>query len=335
MRLLRGFIAAPLLFTLVSSPAGAAPQRGHKPIAHKRATPAPPPLPCGDYVSFQVLLDRHGFSPGQIDGRPGTNLSHAIAAWQQARNAAPVGQADCDTWKALGGDGSSASQPALTTYEITEADVKGPFTKEIPREIAKQESVPALDYQSPIEALGEKFHASPALLRQLNPQLRLEAGAQIKVPAVTPFENPAKRPIDPAAGEVTIQVSRADSALRVLDAGGKVIFFAPVTTGSEHDPLPPGNWTVTGVDWHPVFHYNPDLFWDAKPGENKATIKAGPNNPVGVVWINLDLEHYGLHGTPEPANIGKTESHGCVRLTNWDAVKVASLVKKGTPVVFQ
>jgi len=114
-----------------------------------------------------------------------------------------------------------------------------------------------------------------------------------------------------------------------------VVFFAPVTTGSEHDPLPPGRWTVTGVDWHPVFHYNPDLFWDAKRGDNKATIKSGPNNPVGVVWINLSLEHYGVHGTPEPANIGKTESHGCVRMTNWDAVRVASLVKRGTPVIFQ
>ena len=113
------------------------------------------------------------------------------------------------------------------------------------------------------------------------------------------------------------------------------MFFAPVTTGSEHDPLPPGDWKVTGVDWHPVFHYNPDLFWDAKSTDEKATIKAGPNNPVGVVWIALNLEHYGLHGTPEPGNIGHTESHGCVRLTNWDAARVAALVKPGTPVMFK
>jgi len=333
MRILRALTVAPLLFTLVSNPAAAAPQRGRRPAAQKK-TPAPPPLPCGDYVSFQVLLDRQGFSPGQIDGKPGSNLSHAIAALQQARAIAVSGEPDCETWRAIGGDQAAAAQAALTMYSITEADAKGPFTKEIPREIAKQESLPALGYQSPIEALAEKFHTSPALLRQLNPQLRIEPGAQIKVPAVTPFDSTAKRAIDPAAGDVTVQVTRADSALRVFDAGGKVIFFAPVTTGSEHDPLPPGNWTVTGVDWHPVFHYNPDLFWDAKPGDNRATIKAGPNNPVGVVWINLSLEHYGLHGTPEPANVGKTESHGCVRLTNWDAVKVASLVKKGTPVVF-
>ena len=278
---------------------------------------------------------RLGFSPGQIDGKPGTNLSHALAALQQARNVAQTGQPDCDTWRVLGGDEAVASRPTVTDYELTADDIDGPFTREIPREISKQQSLPALGYQSAIEALGEKFHTSPTLLRELNPQMKLAAGSPIKVPAVTPFDNPAKRPIDPAAADVTVQVTRADSSVRVLDAGGKVIFFAPVTTGSEHDPLPPGNWTVTGVDWHPVFHYNPDLFWDAKPSDNKATIKSGPNNPVGVVWINLSLEHYGLHGTPEPANVGKTQSHGCVRMTNWDAVRVASLVKKGTPVVFQ
>ena len=332
MRILRGLTAAPLLFALVSSPAFATPQRAHRPAAQKKP---PPPLKCGDYISFQVLLDRQGFSPGQIDGKAGTNFSHALSALQQARNITATGQADCDTWRALGGDQAIASQPSVVEYAITEADLKGPFTKQIPREISQQESLPALDYQSPIEALAEKFHASPALLRQMNPGIRLAPGVQLNVPAVVPFDNPAKRPVDGSIGDVTVQVTRADSALRVLDAGGRVIFFAPVTTGSEHDPLPVGSWTVTGVDWHPVFHYNPQLFWDAKPGDNRATVKAGPNNPVGVVWINLNLEHYGLHGTPEPANIGRTESHGCVRLTNWDAVRVASLVKKGTPVVFQ
>ena len=120
-----------------------------------------------------------------------------------------------------------------------------------------------------------------------------------------------------------------------MRADGTVVFFAPVSSGSTHDPLPPGDWKVTGVGWHPVFHYNPDLFWDAKPKDEKATIKAGPNNPVGVVWIALNLEHYGLHGTPEPGNIGRTQSHGCVRMTNWDAARVAALVKPGTPVTFK
>ena len=96
-----------------------------------------------------------------------------------------------------------------------------------------------------------------------------------------------------------------------------------------------GTWKVTGVTWYPVFHYNPDLFWDANPQDDAVTIKPGPNNPVGVVWIGLDLEHYGLHGTPEPSKIGAAASHGCVRLTNWDAARVAALVQPGTPVVFE
>ena len=335
MRRRSAVTAAALLFALAAvPPATATPPRAHKPAVRRKAPPPPPPLACGDYVSFQVLLDRQGFSPGQIDGKPGQNFSHALAALQQARNIPVTGQPDCDTWRALGGDSASASQPTVTTYEITEADVKGPFAKRIPREISKQASLPALGYQSAVEEIGERFHASPLLLRQLNPHLRIAPGVQIKVPAVPPFDPAAKAAPDSNAGDVTVQVSSSESAVRVLGADGKTLFFAPVTTGSEHDPLPPGKWAVTGVDWHPVFHYNPQLFWDAKPSDNRATIKPGPNNPVGVVWINLNLEHYGLHGTPEPANIGKTESHGCVRLTNWDAARLASLVKKGTPVIF-
>jgi lipoprotein-anchoring transpeptidase ErfK/SrfK len=169
----------------------------------------------------------------------------------------------------------------------------------------------------------------------MNGGAHLVAGREIQVPAVTPFDPNAKPSLDAAADDVTITVSRDESSLRATHADGSLIFFAPVTTGSEHDPLPLGNWKVTGIDWHPVFHYNPALFWDAKQTDSKATIKAGPNNPVGVVWIDLDLPHYGLHGTPEPGNIGHTESHGCVRLTNWDAAHVASLVHPGTAVTFQ
>jgi lipoprotein-anchoring transpeptidase ErfK/SrfK len=140
---------------------------------------------------------------------------------------------------------------------------------------------------------------------------------------------------DSAAAGVTILVSRADSSLRATTADGALLFYAPVTTGSVHDPLPSGDYTVLGVSWQPTFHYNPDLFWDAKESDEKATIKPGPNNPVGVVWIALSLEHYGLHGTPEPGHVGHTESHGCVRLTNWDAARLSALVKPGTPVQFR
>jgi lipoprotein-anchoring transpeptidase ErfK/SrfK len=107
------------------------------------------------------------------------------------------------------------------------------------------------------------------------------------------------------------------------------------TIGSEHDPLPVGEWKVRSVTRDPVFHYNPDLFWDAKAGDSKATLKAGPNNPVGLVWIDLSKEHYGIHGTPDPSRIGHTTSHGCIRLTNWDALELAAMVRPGTPAILE
>ena len=334
------FIATPALLDAFRAPTRATTsdresqtrRRAHKPVPQHKRKPEPPPLPCGDYIGFQVLLARQGFSPGEIDGRPGDNFTHAIIALQQARQIPLTMQPDCDTWHALGGD---HAEPSLTTYTITADDLKGPFEKTIPADLVAQAKLPALGYRSPLEALAERFHASPALLQQLNQNAPLAEGRQIQVPAVQPFDPDAK-PVPPADGsDVAIQVSREESALRATRADGSLVFFAPVTTGSEHDPLPIGDWTVTAILWHPVFHYNPQLFWDAKPKDTKAEIKPGPNNPVGVVWISLNLEHYGLHGTPEPGHIGHTESHGCVRLTNWDAAKVASLVTKGTPVVFK
>jgi lipoprotein-anchoring transpeptidase ErfK/SrfK len=134
---------------------------------------------------------------------------------------------------------------------------------------------------------------------------------------------------------VTIAVSKATSSLTVEDETGKVLFHAPVTSGSEHDPLPIGSWKTTAIQTMPVFHYNPDLFWDANPTHSKAKIPAGPNNPVGVAWIDLSKEHYGIHGTPEPSKIGHVQSHGCVRLTNWDVARVLQWARPGTQVVFR
>ena len=322
-------VAALAIFAAAAPPQH--PVRPPRKNAAVKKPPEPPPLSCGDYVAFQVLLDREGFSSGEIDGRPGTNFSRALAALQNARNIPASGQPDCDTWHALGGD---HAEPSVTAYTITDDDMKGPFTTEIPRELVKQASLEALAYRSPLEMIAERFHASPALVKQVNEGVSIVAGQQIRVPAVTPFLD-VKPSADPLADEATIQVTRSESALRATRADGSLVFFAPVTTGSEHDPLPIGDWKVTGLQWHPVFHYNPDLFWDAKPRDSRADIKPGPNNPVGVVWVSLTKEHYGLHGTPEPGNIGHTESHGCVRLTNWDAARLAAIVKAGTPVLFR
>jgi len=317
------------LLSLVMAAALASPHpQGGQPRGHARANS---PAACGDVLSAQILLDRRGFSPGQIDGTIGANAAHALAAFQSAGNLQSTGKLDCDTWSALMSD----TDPVTTTYAITEADAAGPFTETIPRDLVEQSHLAGLEYRSVLERLSERFHASPALLERLNPNVRFSAGQSITVPAVTPFDDRAKPLRDEAAGDVTIEVSRDDSSLRIHRSDGTLLFFAPVTTGSEHDPLPLGNWRVTSVDWRPAFHYNPDLFWDANPAHTKATIKPGPNNPVGVMWIGVSVEHYGIHGTPEPSTVGHTESHGCIRLTNWDAMRVASLARVGTPVVFK
>jgi lipoprotein-anchoring transpeptidase ErfK/SrfK len=271
-------------------------------------------------------------SAGEINGRPSANLTHAIAAWQGAHSLPATGEANCDTWNALS---AAAAGPSLLAYRITEDDARGPFTATIPAELVKQAALPALGYTSAIERLAERFHTSPAALKSFNRGKRFVAGVEIQVPNVQAF-NPDTRPaFEPTASDAIVTVSRDDSSLRVTKPDGSLVFFAPVTTGSVHDPLPTGDWKVTTIDWLPPFHYNPALFWDAKGTDAKATIKPGPNNPVGVVWIGLNLEHYGIHGTPEPGRIGHTESHGCVRLTNWDAARVTALVKPDTPVLFR
>ena len=276
-------------------------------------------------LDLQVRLDRAGFSPGEIDGHRGVNTTRAMDAFAASHHLRS--RDDAAVARELARDDA----PVLTTYAITTADVSGPFTPDIPDDLMAQAALSSLGYRSVDEALAERFHVSPALLKALNPGVALEEGAELQVPNVRVLDESAA----PSARAAKVVVSKSHSSATAYDAEGRVIFYAPVTSGSSHDPLPIGHWTVKGIDRHPTFHYNPDLFWDADSTQSKATIAAGPNNPVGIVWIDISKEHYGLHGTPEPSLIGHTTSHGCVRLTNWDAWRLASLVKTGTPVMFE
>lgn len=274
-------------------------------------------------VRLEILLDRAHFSPGEIDGQFGDNLRIAVSGYQSAHNLEKTGSADQETWESLNADTASALAP----YTISADDVMGLF-EPIPRDdIMAQAKLKHLGYESPQEELGERFHINPKLLAVLNPGKDLtKAGEQLFVP------NVQRNYVLPADKVV---VSKANHTVAAFGGDSMLLAQYPATMGSEHDPLPIGNWKITGVQQNPVFHYNPAFFWDAKPKDEKAEIAAGPNNPVGVVWIALSKEHYGIHGTPEPSKIGHTESHGCIRLTNWDAEELAHMVKPGTAAILE
>lgn len=294
----------------------------------------------------QVALDRQGFSPGVIEGRENASYGLALRGFQEARGIPASGKLDPATQQALFSDKQSATRNVV----IPRAFARGPFFPDLPKDMAGQAEFDHLGYRSMSEALGERFHTTPETLLALNgPGTVLGAGRTIRVPDI-PDAALAQIPDDKNGWAETLQrlgvageqpeadhivVDKSDGALRAYDKAGKLIAQFPVTTGSGHDPLPLGTWKIVGEARNPDYHFNPDLFWDAKKNAKDKLLPPGPNGPVGVVWLDLSKEHYGIHGTPEPQNIGKTESHGCVRLTNWDAARLAQMVSAGTKVVFQ
>ncbi len=274
-------------------------------------------------VRAQVLLDRAHYSPGEIDGHYGDNLRIAIEGFQTARNLPVNGVVDQAVWQALNSDLNAP----LVPYTINTVDAAGPY-EATPPGMMEQSQLKSLGYQSGAEALGERFHIAPKLLQDLNPGKDFaKAGQEIMVPNVQRAYGSVKAD--------RLMVSKSRRTVAALAADGSVIAQYPSTSGSEHDPLPIGDWKVTTIKQNPKFYYNPELFWNADDKDSKATIPAGPNNPVGVVWIGLSKEHYGIHGTPEPGTIGHSESHGCIRLTNWDAEELSQMVKPGLPAVLQ
>ena len=267
--------------------------------------------PDNKTLTTQVLLDRLGFGPGVIDGHPGASLVKAIKGFQEARGLSVTGRLDPPTVKALAPDGET---PGTIEVTLTPADLVGPFVGPIPHDPAKQAALPAMGYSDAMEELAERYHTTGPTLTALNGNAPITAGTIIKVPNVRPAatDYPAALRSDWKATLLQLSVSsdqpqaariivdKSDGVLRVYDAQDKLVAQFPATMGSAHDPLPIGNWKIQGASYLPTFHYNPELFWDAKATDTKETLKPGPNGPVGVVWMDLDKEHYGIHGTATP-----------------------------------
>jgi lipoprotein-anchoring transpeptidase ErfK/SrfK len=281
------------------------------------------PTPAG--VRLQVLLDRAHFSPGEIDGKFGENAKKALRAYAEARQLPSSDEVTEDVRKALQADG----RPPIATYTITDKDVAGPFLHKLPAKLEDMKDIPKLGYTSPREALAEKFHMSEQLLAALNPGRHFDhAGETIAVVDTTDGGSAAPAKAD------RMEIDKARQTVKLFDKSNALIGFYPASVGSEEKPSPSGTLKVTEIDPNPTYRYNPAYHFKGVHSRKPFKIRPGPNNPVGTMWINLSADGYGIHGTPSPQNISKGQSHGCVRLTNWDAERVAASVAKGTPVVF-
>jgi lipoprotein-anchoring transpeptidase ErfK/SrfK len=291
----------------------------------------------------QVLLDRAGFSPGVIDGRPGQSLDDAVRGFQVANGLDETGRLDDATRAALG------STSATRRLRIDPGDAAGPFVFPFPKAPEAQAKLDFIGYRNALEKLAEKFHTTPATIVALNPPgSKIGAGQVLILPNVLPrsreYAGVKKAEhrqmlsdlnvdaIQPKGDRVV--VDKSDRVLRVYKGEALVAQF-PATMGSKHDPLPIGTWKINSIAYLPPFHYQPDLFWDVSDGKDEQRLPPGPNGPVGVVWIDLSKEHYGIHGTGAPETIGRAESHGCIRLTNWDAARLSLMVTPDISVVFQ
>ena len=325
----------------------------------RRANPAwvPPGTPGspirGELFHAQVLLDLAGFSPGVIDGRSGSSLTEAIRGFQQANGLKVSGKLDNETRRSL----LRQNRASTIMVKLAPADVGGPFTFPLPKKPEEQAKLSFVGYRNMLEKVAERYHTTPATVVALNgPQKRIGVGAVLRLPNVVP----ASRDYAGADGRQAqllaalnvnasqpqgdyIMVDKSEGTLKVYKGefpsgaskpSGQLLAQFPVTTGSSHDPLPLGSWKVTTYSFLPPFNYQPDLFWDVSDEKAEHRLPPGPNGLVGVAWLDLSKEHYGIHGTPEPQVIGKTQSHGCLRLTNWDVMRLSRMMKPGFQAKF-
>ena len=276
----------------------------------------------------QVYLDRIHFSVGSIDGRWGRNSAITVWWYQRARGLEPTGDLDEQTYRKLAAEAGYA--PVVVKHELTADDVKGPFVQ-IPDDVYEKAKLDCLCYQSLREKLAERFHVTEDFIEQLNPDVKfseLQAGTSINVPNV-------REPMTADNHDIAkIIVSISGNSFNGFDANGRVVFHGPTTLGAGYDPSPTETLHVVRIAPMPHFHYDPTLYHEVPDSEPDAQLPPGPNSPVGIVWMALSKPHYGIHGTSDPDSIGYASSHGCVRLTNWDAGEVEHRIAEGTQVSF-
>ena len=318
-------------------------------------------------MQAQVVLDRIGFTPGVIDGKMGMSTVNAIRGFQEARGLQVTGELDEPTLQALA---EWKHIPATRVVTIP-ADFANDQFVEIPEEREDQAKLDRMGYSSLAEKITERFHTTEEVLAELNPQLAggppaadpalsgneaaqkpavaYRAGMQIRVPNIGADRFDPSAVKDPKwastlrllgvgtdqAQAARIEVDKSDQVLRVLDGQGELIAQFTATMGSSQFPLPLGTWKILSVGYNPPWQYDPALLATADKSDPKLEIPPGPNSPIGVVWIDLSKEHYGIHGTDHPNRIGRAESNGCIRLTNWDAARLAQMVSSGIEAVFK
>jgi len=275
-----------------------------------------------EIVEAQVLLDRASISPGEINGRQSESLIEATQAFAEVHGLSATTTWSDEFWRRLT---SSVSGPVIVEYTLQAKDVKGPFI-EIPERLEDMIGLKALGYSSPREALAEKFHMSEELLATLNPDASFQVGERILVANI--------RTEQARANAARITVDKERQTVAAYSSDGKLLGFFPASVGSEDKPTPSGTLNVTAISSEPSFHYNPKYRFKEVATQTPFDLNPGPNNPLGSVWIGLSKPSYGIHGTPEPSLVGKSRSHGCVRVTNWDAQRLAVMVRKGVPVTF-
>ena len=299
-----------------------------------------------DEFHAQVLLDAAGFSPGAIDGKNGTSFKEALRGFQEANGLETSGKLDQPTRQAL----LRIGRRATVYVKLGPDDVKSTYVYPLPKDPEKQYGLAFLGYRNMLEKVAERYHTTPATVVALNgPDKLIGLGQTLRLPNVIPASRDYGGSDDKGAYLMNllnvdgrqphgdhVVVDKSEGVLKVLDQDERLVAQFPVTMGSAHDPLPIGKWKVTTFAFLPPFHYQPNLFWDAKDDAKEHRLAPGPNGPVGVAWLDLTKEHYGIHGTPEPSTIGKTESHGCIRMTNWDVIRLARIMMHpGFAAIFQ